>query len=108
VPNRCTDHRFETYGDRLDRECREREIDQVFLAALDRLTEQRLTTSASKNSSNYAPKVMAANGGAGGFAQRDLEKAMNRLFAEGKLVGEVDLWRRSNRHWAVGLGRKKP
>jgi len=80
---RCTDHRFETYGDRLDRECREREIDQVFLAALDRLTEQRLTTSASKNSSNYAPKVMAANDGAGGFAQRDLEKAMNRLFAKG-------------------------
>jgi RecA-family ATPase len=103
---RCTDHRFETYGDRLDRECREREIDQAFLAALDKLTEQRRATSASKQASNYAPKIIAANGAANGFSQRDLEKAMNRLFAEGKLLGQVDLWRRANRSWVLGLGRK--
>jgi RecA-family ATPase len=103
---RCTDHRFETYGDRLERECRDRQIDQAFLDAVDRLTEQRRALSASKQATNYAPKVIVASGAATGLTQRDLEKAMNRLFADGQILAQVDLWRRGNRTWVTGLGRK--
>jgi RecA-family ATPase len=103
---RCTDVRFETMGDRLDRQCREREIDQAFLAALDQLTEQRLTTSAAKTAPNYAPRLMAQNGLAKGFSARQLEQALRRGFKDGWLIGDAQLWQKGNRHYASGLARK--
>jgi RecA-family ATPase len=103
---RCTDHRFETYGDRLEREMKEREIDQAFLAGLDQLTGQRRATSASKQASNFAPKIMAAEGMVNGYTRRDLERAMSRLFNAGEIVADAPLWQKPNRHWATGLGRK--
>ena len=103
---RCTDVRFETMGDRLDRQCREREIDQAFLGGLDQLTEQRLTTSAAKNAPNYAPRLMTQNGLANGFSARELEQAMRRGFKDGWLIGDAQLWKKGNRHFASGLARK--
>jgi hypothetical protein len=103
---RCTDHRFETYGDRLDREMKERETDQAFLAALDQLTEQRRSTSASPQAANFAPKLMAADGLVNGFSRRDLERSMSRLFKAGEIVADAKLWQRGDRHWATGLARK--
>jgi RecA-family ATPase len=103
---RCTDHRFETYGDRLDREMKERETDQAFLAALDQLTEQRRSTSASPQAANFAPKLIAADGLVNGFSRRDLERSMSRLFKAGEIVADAKLWQRGDRHWATGLARK--
>jgi RecA-family ATPase len=103
---RCTDQRFETSAERLDRQCREREIDQAFLAALDKLIEQRRATSPSKQASNYAPKLMAGAGLVNGLTLRDIEQAMGRLFNAGVLVGDAPLWQKPNRHWATGVGRK--
>jgi RecA-family ATPase len=103
---RCTDSRFETYGDRLDRECREREIDQAFLTALDKLTERRLATSPHKQAPNYAPKLMAQNGVADGLTVRDLERAMRRCFQDDRIIADAQLWQKPNRHFASGLARK--
>jgi RecA-family ATPase len=103
---RCTDIRFETMGDRLDRQCREREIDQAFLVALDQLTERRLTTSAAKNAPNYAPRLMTQNGLTNGFSTREMEQAMRRGFKDGWLIGDAQLWQKGNRHYASGLARK--
>jgi RecA-family ATPase len=103
---RCTDQRFETYGDRLERECRERECDQVFLDALDRLTEQHRTVSASPNAGNYAPKVMVQGGLANGAGSKELERSMARLFKEGRIIADAELpWRKPDRHFAIGLAR---
>jgi RecA-family ATPase len=103
---RCTDQRFETYESSIDRKCREREVEQAFLAALDQLTAQRRATSASKQASNYAPKIMVVAGLVNGYSRRDLDAAMERLFAAGEIVADAQLWQRSDRHWATGLGRK--
>lgn len=103
---RCTDHRFETFGDRLDRECREREIDQAFLNALDKLTEQRLTTSASKQAPNFAPRLMVQMGAANGHSALELERSMRRLFQDDRLTADAKLWQKPNRHFASGLAKK--
>lgn len=103
---RFTDARFETFGDRLDRECREREIDQAFLAGLDKLTERRLTTSASKQAPNFAPRFMVQNDVSDGFSAPELERAMRRLFQDDRIVADAQLWQKPNRHFASGLARK--
>jgi RecA-family ATPase len=103
---RCTDVRFETMGDRLDRQCREREIDQAFLAALDQLTKQRRATSAAKTAPNYAPRMMTQNGLAQNFSTRELEQAMRRGFQDDWLIADAHLWQKGNRHYASGLARK--
>ena len=103
---RCTDHRFETYGDRLDREMRERQIDQAFLDGLDKLTERRLATSPHKQAGSYAPKVMVQNGVANGFTEHELELAMRRLFKDDRIVADAQLWQKPNRHFASGLARR--
>ena len=104
---RCTDHRFETYGDRIDRQCREREVDQAFLTALDKLTEQHRAVSDSNRAGNYAPRVMAEAGLVNGYSKRDLEKSMTRLFNEERIIANAKLpWCKSDRHAATGLARK--
>jgi RecA-family ATPase len=106
---RCTDHRFETYGDRLDRECRERQIDNAFLAALDHLTAQHRAVSHSPHANRtYAPKVIAADKLVDGCSWRDLEKSMRRLFAANRIIADAQLsWQKADRHCAIGLARKE-
>jgi RecA-family ATPase len=103
---RCADARFETYGDRLDRECRERQVDEAFLDALDQLSERRLATSASKQAPNFAPRFMVQNGVANGCSALELERAMRRLFRDGRIIADAKLWQKPNRHFASGLARK--
>lgn len=58
-----------------------RAVEEVFLALLDRSTEQQQRVSDSKNAGNYAPKVFARRPDREGLKVRDLEAAMHRLFA---------------------------
>ena len=104
---RCTDQRFESYGDRLDREMKERQDDQKFLAALDHLTKQQRAVSHSKQAGNYAPKVMAELGLVNGVSKGLLEKAMNRLFTADRIIADAQLpWMKPDRHHAQGIARK--
>jgi RecA-family ATPase len=101
---RCTDQRFETFSDRLEREMREGKVDQAFLDGLDKLADQRRATSISKSAANYAPKLIAEIFPE--FSKPDLERAMSRLFEQNRIQGDVRLWQRGNRAWVSGLGRK--
>jgi RecA-family ATPase len=105
---RFSDQRFETYGDQLERQMRDRQIDVAFLAGLDKLVERQITTSGSKQAQNYAPKVIVMHAVNGEFTVHELEAAMRRLLAEGRIIGDAQLWLKGNRHWACGLGRKPP
>jgi len=81
-----------------------RSAEAAFLAALDAATMQGRTASPSKGA-NYGPKVFQGMPQAGGFKIRDLEKAMERLFASEEIeVGEVG--RYANRSPRTGLRRK--
>ena len=62
--------------------------DQAFLDCLDALERQKRKVSESKNSSTYAPKVMARMPERGNCRLRELERAMNRLFSTGKIINE--------------------
>ena len=104
---RCVDSRFETESDRVDRQQHEAQANQVFLATLDSLTEQRRATSASKQATNYAPRLMTDSGLVVGFNKNDLERAMQRLFKIGVIIADAELWRRKNRHSQTGIGRKE-
>ncbi len=84
----------------------EAQANQVFLATLDSLTEQRRATSASKQATNYAPRLMTDSGLVVGFNKNDLERAMQRLFKIGVIIADAELWRRKNRHCQTGIGRK--
>ena len=105
---RCTDHRYETHGDRLERKMRERQIDQAFLVALDKLTGQQRSTSHSQQARNYAPRLMVENGLANGFSRSDFEKAMHRLFSDDLIIADGALpWVKANRQFARGITRKQ-
>jgi RecA-family ATPase len=58
---------------------REKSAEECFLRLIDVFTSQGRNLSSSKNSSNYAPKLMTKNS-EGGFSTRDMEGAMERLF----------------------------
>ena len=100
-----TDPRVESFGDQLERKMRERAADAALLAALDQLTGQRRTTSASPSARNYAPKLMTREGLVNGCAERDLARAMTRL-KDGQIAADMALWQRPNRHAATGIARK--
>lgn len=104
---RCTDPRFETQTERLERKLKEGAIDQAFLDALDRLTQQQRAVSDSKNAGSYAPKVIA-EANLAEYTKDQLEQAMNRLFAAERIVAKAVLpWTRDrDRHQARGIARK--
>ena len=63
-----------------------------FLRCLDDATAQR-RSALDKPSAAYAPKLFAVMKAAGGSKQRELEKAMQRLFDRGEIVANSLLWR---------------
>lgn len=84
----------------------------AFLAALDELTAQQRATSHSRQASNYAPKVIVQAGLAnmidglvGSIGKRDLERAMNDLLRDRRIVAGAQLWKGADRKWVVGLAR---
>ena len=59
---------------------------QAFLDALDVLTAQQRPVSHAKQARNYAPRFMSEAGLAEGFTVRELEEAMNTLFADQRIL----------------------
>src|SRR5262249_37519622 len=59
--------------------------ERVFVDLLNAATGSGRNVSDSKHAGNYAPKVFAASPNAERYSKRDLEKAMERLFADGHL-----------------------
>jgi RecA-family ATPase len=121
----CVDQRCEDYGAQLDRQMREGAAEQAFLNALDQLTKQQRPMSASpKAGGSYAPTMIIkarlnagpaprgnldeVNGNSAPFSKRELEEAMERLFKAGKIRADQQLWKKPDRHWAVGIARTAP
>ena len=78
----------------------------LFLALLDKLTEQRRHVSHSRNLGNYAPKVMAAMPEAKGVTAKSFAQAMERLFTLDLIAASQPLWTGRDRHPLMGLARK--
>jgi hypothetical protein len=62
-----------------------RAAERVFLDLLDAATRQGRNVSDSKHAGNYAPRTFAASPNAERYSQKELAKAMERLFAAGEL-----------------------
>ena len=77
---------------------------EIFLACLDKLTQQKRHTSHSAYAANYAPKLMAAMPEAKRVEKAALEQARERLFSLGQISIE-DLWQGKDRHPVKGLAR---
>lgn len=65
-----------------------RNAERVFMAQLKATTEQGRHVSESTNSGNYAPRLFAKGPDREGFNKVDFNKAMERLFADGKIKVE--------------------
>lgn len=65
-----------------------RNAERVFLDQLKTMTEQGRHVSESTNSGNYAPRLFAKGPGREGFNKLEFVKAMERLFADGKIKVE--------------------
>lgn len=95
-----------TYGDQLAREMRIGAAGQVFLDAIDRLTAQQRSTSATPAARNYAPRLIKAAGLAGDFSAKELAEAMEALFRDGRIIAAAPMpWRDSARRPVAGIGR---
>jgi hypothetical protein len=91
-------------GPRREAELRGEEAKAVFLRALRELTRLKITTSHSVNAArNYAPRAIADNKLACGFAEAELRAAMNDLIRCGRVVTEAQLFQKPNRTWKTGL-----
>jgi RecA-family ATPase len=65
-----------------------RNNEKVFLNCLKAIEERGSKVSESRNSANYAPKVIALMPESGRAKKRDLEKAMLSLFSSGDIINE--------------------
>jgi RecA-family ATPase len=101
----AADERHMTPADLLALEMRKGEACQAFLDALDVLTAQLRPVSHSNQAKNYAPRFMRSAGLAEGFSVRELEEAMNTLFADHRIVANQVIGKRSNRSSIIGIGR---
>jgi RecA-family ATPase len=65
-----------------------RQVDGVFLELLETLAGEGRPVSASRTGNNYAPTMFSRRPDNGGYKKTDFEKAMERLFSEGKITTE--------------------
>jgi RecA-family ATPase len=64
---------------------RARNCETVFLDLLAKVTAEGRTVSDSTHAANYAPRAFAKRPDREGYARRDFDRAMQTLFAEGKI-----------------------
>jgi RecA-family ATPase len=102
---RAADERHMTPGDLLALKMRKGAACQAFLDALDVLNAQQRPASHSKQAKNYAPRFMREAGLAGDFSARELEEAMNTLFADHRILANQVIGKRCNRSAIMGMGR---
>jgi RecA-family ATPase len=88
----------------LNKAAREAEADRVFIDLLTRFTVAGRNVSDKSSSPNYAPRVFAleAEGKAANLRKAELEDAMRRLFANGRIVVET-YGKASNQHERIGV-----
>lgn len=72
-----------------DQRNREREAEEAFLACLEAVNETGRYASATPNSPCYAPKIFLKLDARRGFNRRQLERAMESLFAAGRIRVEA-------------------
>ena len=101
----ASDERHMTQADLLELKLRKGAACQAFLDALDVLTKQQRPVSHSKQARNYAPRFMREAGLAEGFSVRELEEAMNTLFADQRILANQVVGKRINRSTIVGIAR---
>lgn len=65
-----------------------RGAERVFLEILDKVTSEGRHVSEGRTSANYAPRVFARRRDREGFKRADFERAMERLFQEGRIRNE--------------------
>lgn len=73
------------FVDTLDKNARERCAEEAFLTGLVALEKQGRRTNSHKNQANYAPRLMVGLSCCQGLRKNDLERAMNRLFDQGRI-----------------------
>ena len=96
---------FHNEGDVANSDGRLAVEEAAFLRCLDVATEQRRHVS-HMPAANYAPKVFAAMPEAAGVSKRALEQAMERLFSEGVIIANQELWRdEKKRRMTAGIAR---
>tara|TARA_R110002110_G_scaffold4850_3_gene24456 strand:- start:2604 stop:4106 length:1503 start_codon:yes stop_codon:yes gene_type:complete len=93
--------------DRIERQARHRQIDQIFLTALDSLIAQNRNVSHATHAANYAPKVMRRHTAAKGVSKAELTAAMERLLEQGVILANQTVGKRSNRTPLHGLARSQ-
>lgn len=76
-------------GDTSAKAAHEKHVEECFLKALDDLEAQGRNLSVSKNSTNHAPKLLRQNPHCHGLSMKELEAAMERLFAARKIKNEL-------------------
>jgi RecA-family ATPase len=76
----------------------------AFLGHLGELATQGRWVSHAPSARNYAPKVMTRLASCF-HAERELERAMEQLFAEGSIIGGAPVGRYGNRTMAYGIAR---
>tara|TARA_R110000787_G_scaffold49111_5_gene117912 strand:- start:22072 stop:23574 length:1503 start_codon:yes stop_codon:yes gene_type:complete len=93
--------------DRIGRQARHRQVDQVFLTALDSLIAQNRNVSHAPHAANYAPKAMRRHSAAKGVSKAELTAAMERLLEQGTILANQTVGRRPNRTPLHGLARSQ-
>ena len=101
----AADERHMTQADLLALKMRKGAACQAFLDALDVLTAQQRPVSHSNQARNYAPRFMRSAGLAEGFSARELEEAMNTLFADQRILANQVIGKRPNRSTITGIAR---
>lgn len=75
---------------RMDARAKANRAEEAFLACLDALDRQGRAVTDARNSPRFAPRVMAGMPEAHGSRAKDLERAMETLFSDGRIrVGSV-------------------
>jgi hypothetical protein len=97
------DEKHMTSADILELKLRQGAACQVFLDLLDQLTAQGRPVSHSNRAPNYAPAIMAAM--VDNFSKRDLERAMERLFADVRIKANASVVKGADRKWKTGIAR---
>jgi RecA-family ATPase len=86
----------------------EQRDEERFLTCLDAANVSRRNVSHDKRALNYAPKAFRQMGEGQGASLRQLELAMERLFAKRLIVANAPLWRRGNSNHVYGIARRSP
>jgi RecA-family ATPase len=96
-------NKHQTGADRFRTMLRQEQAAEAFLHALDTLASQGRTVSHAPRASSYAPRAMQEI--VDDFSVRELEAAMTRLFAAGRIKANAPVFKGADRKWRMGIAR---